>query len=103
VVIIGKKVNGRGDEQRIPQAVENNKVLAKGDQIIQRQVAYPVIAGGGYQLLHNEKQQQIYRDIQHIPCGGPLVQKIFQLCHRVLTSEKDNLCRHFVPADFQYQ
>ena len=72
MVIIGKKVNGRGDEQRIPQAVEDNKVLAKGDQIIQRQVAHPVIAGGGYQLLHNEKQQQIFLQIKNSCAGAPI-------------------------------
>ena len=91
-VIIGKKVNGGTDKQWVPQAVKNDKIVAKGNRIIQQHITDPVITGGRNQLLHKKKQQQIDRNVQHIPGRGPLMQKIFQLCHhRVLTSEKDNL------------
>lgn len=70
VVVIDKKVDSRGDEQRVPHTVKDHKKFAEGDAGIQRQVADPVIAGGGHQLFYRKEQEQIDRQIQHIPCGG---------------------------------
>ena len=70
VVVIDKKVDSRGDEQRVPHTVKDHEKFAEGDAGIQRQVADPVIAGGGHQLFYRKEQEQIDRQIQHIPCGG---------------------------------
>ena len=72
-VIIGKQIDGSGNEQRIPQTVEYHKVFAEWDQVVQRQIADPVITGRGHQPFHKEKQQQIDRKIRHVPRRGPFM------------------------------
>ena len=65
-----KGVDADADQKGIPQHVGDDKPLAKGNEVVQRQIGYPVLAVAVDDLLNDKKGGEIDRHDQQIPQVG---------------------------------